>query len=129
MFDKEMWALITSARILGDPPLKIFLEDGELLRLCAVAAADVGQGQLVSDYIASEEVEKGYYAVPLSWFKEPVLGVSFEQKYLELRDAIPDFTTYFKNLCALHKRRLKFQLNPGTSATATNGTDCSSLST
>lgn len=109
MLDKEARTLINSVRILGDGPLSVVLNDDELLRLCAVIAVDLDQPQPVSDIASAEELSQGYYGTPLAWFKQPVTTFSsFEQMFLKLKHAIPDFSTYFKRLCELHKRRLKF---------------------
>lgn len=111
MLDKQARALINSVRVLGDGPLSVFLNDDELLRLCAVIAVDLDQQQLASDIVSAEELPQGYYGTSLAWFKQPVTTFSsFEQVFLKLKSAIPDFTTYFKGLCELHKRRLKFKL-------------------
>ena len=111
MLNKQTRSLVNSVRVLGDGPLSVYLNDDELLRLCAVIAVDLGEEKLVSDIATVEELAQGYYATPLAWFKQPVPVIfSFEHKFLELRDAIDDFITYFKGLCELHKRRLKFKL-------------------
>ena len=111
MLDKETRQLINKARILGDTGLSVFLEDSELLRLCAVCAIDLEQYQLVSDIATLDELENGYYGTGLEWFKLPVAHpLKFEEIFLSLKKNIPDFSTYFKTLCELHKRRRKFQL-------------------
>ena len=49
--------------------------------------------------------------MPLQWFQQPVSDtVIFEEIFFSLKQNIEDFATYFKVLCELHKRRLKFQL-------------------
>lgn len=109
--DKEMWQLINAARILGTGPFSVYLEDDELLRLCAVIAADLQLPQLVGALARQPELGNGYYAVPLEWFSQPVADmVRFPDVFARLRRAEPDFPTYFKGLSELHKRRQKFQL-------------------
>lgn len=110
MLDTETKQLINSARRLGGKGLPINLTDGELLRLCAVVAIDVGQEAQVRDIATPEEVGQGYYALPLSWFARPLINAPpLGEMILRLKDSIPDFLTYFKSLCAIHKRRLKFR--------------------
>ena len=125
MFDKETSQLITKARTLGSKELTVYLEDRTLIRLCAVVAADVERHDLVEQVAGADELAKGYYSTPLEWFDRPVRealpseglfsdlapeGVAFEGLFLALREEVEDFTTYFKNLCEVHKRRLKFKL-------------------
>ncbi|NEP42366.1 MAG: restriction endonuclease [Okeania sp. SIO2H7] len=110
MLDKETRQLINKARTLGSSGLSIFLEDSELLRLCAVAALDLNQPQLFNKIATIEEVTNGYYGMGLEWFQKPVSdSVSFEEIFYSLQQTIEDFATYFKVLCELHKRRLKFK--------------------
>lgn len=111
--DAETRALINKARTLGNstPSHSIYLDDSELLRLCAVVAVELGQGELVEDYVDVRQIGDGYYQIPLKWFKEPINpSVSLEGRFLELRGTLSDFATYFKLLSELHKRRIKFDL-------------------
>jgi hypothetical protein len=111
MLDKETRQLINKARTLGSTGLSVFLEDEELLRLCAVAAIDLDHSALVRAIATDEELANGYYGTPLEWFQQPVAkSPSFEETFLTLKQRIEDFATYFHGLCTLHKRRLKFKL-------------------
>jgi hypothetical protein len=111
VFDKESRQLLNRARVQGTGALSVELKDNELLRICAVVAADLNQLLLVSDITSGEELANGYYGVPLEWFSQPVSGtVNLIEKFLLLKQNIVDFATYFEKLCDLHKRRLKFKL-------------------
>jgi len=68
MLDKETRQLINKARTIGSTGLSVFLEDDELLRICAVAAIDLDRQQLVNNIATSAELGKGYYGTPLEWF-------------------------------------------------------------
>lgn len=108
-FDRETKQLVNAARTLGSKGITVYLEDAELLRLCAVIANDSGQGSLVARVCQPAELVKGYYGTPLEWFTTPVdQAVDFPTVFLSLRGKIEDFPTYFKCLCGLHKRRVKF---------------------
>lgn len=108
-FDSETKQLVTAARTLGNTGITVYLEDGELARLCAVVANDLGQTGLVAAVAGSSELSTGYYGTPLGWFQQPVgKDVDFPTLFLTLRERITDFQTYFKCLCGLHKRRVKF---------------------
>ncbi len=108
-FDRETKRLVNDARTLGNKGITVYLEDGELLRLCAVVANDLNNGELMKTVAKPEELVGGYYGTPLGWFLQPVdNSVDFQTVFLSLRDQITDFQTYFKCLCGLHKRRVKF---------------------
>lgn len=109
--DRELRQLINESRILGGGQLSFRLSDHELLRLCAVGAADLGRTDLVADFMAASDLPQNYYSVPTEWFLQPIAAsVSFENEFLILSEQIEDFPTYFKQLCMLHKRRRKFEL-------------------
>lgn len=108
-FDKETKQLVNAARTLGNKGITVYLEDWVLSRLCAVVANDLGQTGLVAAVTNPSELAKGYYGTPLEWFQQPVgKDVDFPPLFLSLREKITDFQTYFKCLCGLHKRRVKF---------------------
>lgn len=54
-----------------------------------------------------------YYRLPLAWFQTPQGGCPSASELVESLAACiahePDFSLYFANLAALHKRRLKYQ--------------------
>lgn len=108
-FDRETKQLVTAARTLGNKGITVYLEDGELLRLCAMVANDLDRPELLAAVATPDEVSNGYYGTPLDWFAQPVdPNVDFVTTFIALRDQIADFQTYFKCLCGLHKRRVKF---------------------
>lgn len=110
-FDKETKQLVNAARKLGGKGIPIYLEDPELIRVCAVVATDLGKASLVKAIDPSGELSKGYYGTALEWFTKPVASGSpdFPTLFLNLRKEIPDFATYFKCLCEIHKRRRKYE--------------------
>jgi hypothetical protein len=108
--DRESRQLLNKARNLGGKGPTIYLEDHELLRLCAIVAIDLDRQNIVSNFVAEEEASAEYYGIPLEWFHQPVdEEISLVDTYLLLKDNIPDFGTYFSKLCELHKRRVKFK--------------------
>ncbi len=124
MLDKETRQLINAARTLGSAGLSVYLEDHTLIRLCAVAATDLDRYDLVESVADKSELSRNYYNTPLEWFEQLVSealpseglstlapeGVTLEELFSTLTKEIADFATYFRNLCELHKRRLKFKL-------------------
>lgn len=108
-FDRETKRLVNASRTLGSGGHAVYLEDWELSRLCALVANDLGQTSLVAAVADPSELTKGYYGTSLDWFQRPVgEGIEFPELFLSLRERIADFQTYFRCLCGLHKRRLKF---------------------
>ncbi|MBN9119738.1 MAG: restriction endonuclease [Planctomycetes bacterium] len=109
-FDKETKQLVNAARKLGGKGIPIYLEDEELMRLCAVVATDLGKADLIKVVAAPDELSRGYYGTALDWFTKPVpAATKFVELFLNLRAQIEDFATYFKCLCELHKRRRKYE--------------------
>jgi hypothetical protein len=107
-FDKESKQILNAARTLGNGGISIYLEDHELVRLCMVIAADLGLTAAVHDELVSG-VSAGYYGLPLAWFGESVSSrTTLEGIFTTLDSAVLDFRTYFKGICELHKRRIKF---------------------
>ena len=104
MLDREDSQLVNHARVLGDKGLKIYLEDPELLRLCAIVAADLQQVHLITYFDDTEDLERGYYGFPNEWFKRPVHEkASFEYIFKHFKSSIQDFATYFKSLCEIRE--------------------------
>ncbi len=109
--DQRSRALINKARHLGGKGPTVNLEDHELLRLCAIVAIDLNQPSLAKDIVKDETISNGYYGLPLEWFTQPTpKSVDFVETFLQLRQEISDFETYFANLCEIHKHRVKFKL-------------------
>jgi hypothetical protein len=108
--DQQGKALINKARHLGGSGPTVNLENHELLRLCAIVAADLNQLHLIDESINNEDLSNGYYSMPLEWFNQPIPKASdFVGTFLLLKSKIEDFETYFANLCEIHKHRVKYK--------------------
>lgn len=111
IFDQQDRETISKARQLGGKGPRVYLEDNDLLRLCAIVAIDLNNPHLVSSIINGEDISKDYYGIPLQWFSQPVSRhVDLTETFLLLQQMIQDFKTYFANLCEIHKHRVKFKL-------------------
>lgn len=86
-----------------------YLEDIELSRLTAVILRDVGQAMPPEITSAFPAGAAGYYDLPLSWFQQIDTESDFVNLYLSCLQSVPDFDTYFKCLCEIHKRRRKYE--------------------
>lgn len=108
--DQRSKALITKSRQLGGKGPTVYLEDHELLRLCAIVASDLNQPLLVKNILGEVNLNTDYYGISLDWFTQPIPGrPDFVESFLLLRKEIKDFETYFTNLCDIHKHRVKFK--------------------
>ncbi|NJP06442.1 MAG: restriction endonuclease [Chloroflexaceae bacterium] len=104
---------LSAARVLGKTQaLPIYLEDSELIRLISVILSDVNNQALIPYVLQLPSSADGdYYHTPLEWFLEPYeKNIDFVDLYLRCVNQIPDFETYFENLCELHKRRRKYEM-------------------
>jgi len=111
IFDQKDRETISKARQLGGKGPRVYLENNELLRLCAIVAIDLDQPNLVSSITNSEDIPRDYYGISLEWFSKPVSrSVDLVETFLLLKHNIRDFETYFANLCEIHKHRVKFKL-------------------
>lgn len=107
----EQQKRLSDARILGQATaLPIFLSDFELVKLAAVILSDTSHGIAGID-IPSLPVDSAgdYYRIPLAWFQEGQAATDFVSIYLRCVAEVPDFDTYLTCLCALHKRRRKYE--------------------
>lgn len=108
--DQRSKMLINKARNLGGKGPTVSLEDNELLRLCSIVAYDLEQTVVIKKLAEGTDVSNGYYGVPLEWFNQPIAkNTDFIETYIELKETIQDFETYFANLCEIHKHRIKFK--------------------
>ncbi len=105
--EKELCIAINAARTLG----KIRLTDAQLYALCLVILSDLGRRDLITGKSAPTELLGGdYFSIPIKEFEiELPEDFNFETEFKLFARNVPDFISYFKCLCELHKRRLKFQ--------------------
>jgi hypothetical protein len=76
-----------------------------------VIVSDVRNSDLATAVPSLPEVSDGdYYKIPLSWFSNASSDIDFGALYLRCVESVPDFDTYFENLCELHKRRRKYEM-------------------
>ena len=100
--------LINKARVLGGE-VGLLLDDAELKHLVEVILTDLDQRQLRDELGLQASAE--YFTRPISSFEnETSESGDFEHLYLVCANKVPDFRTYFKCLCEIHKRRRKYSL-------------------
>jgi hypothetical protein len=130
--DLEQFTLINRARVLGETTaIPIILDDVELSKVASVVLLDNNRADLIPEHLKSSSItsfsdaggehcefslkwfeEPGrqidYYDIPLGWFEAPGRPIDFTELFLTCTREIRDFSTYFKCLCELHKRRKKY---------------------
>lgn len=108
--DRESRQLLNRARNLGGKGPAVYLDDHELLRLCAIVAIDLDRLELAAAITTGEIILADYFGISLEWFIQPLNNqVTLIDIFLLLKQEIEDFETYFGKLCELHKRRVKFK--------------------
>jgi hypothetical protein len=106
----EQQQLVNKARILASGSLPVYLDDNELLRLVAVIHRDVGHASPITAEVDFPADAPSYYDLPLSWFRKPASGFpDFYGEFIQSSQKVLDFATYFKCLCSIHKRRVKYE--------------------
>ncbi len=104
----EQKKLITKERQLK--PVR--MSDRELIRLLSVLFHDLGRDDLVLDWAKVPSDYHGYYHLALSWFTSDDQRPN--EKLAELFskgvNEIENFETVFSCLCAVHRRRRKYDI-------------------
>lgn len=110
--DLEQRQLLSKAKLLGaGTALPILLSDGELLKLLCVILQDISRSDLIPANVhPNGDGSWEYYDFPIEWFAREAQGTEFLPLYELCLQQIPDFQTYFKCVCELHKRRRKYEM-------------------
>lgn len=105
----EQSQLISRVRTMGAATaISIFLEDSELATLTAIILNDVERRELIPSNIQLPP-DANYYNLPIEWFTQELEGIDFIPIFLHSLQNVPDFDTYLKCLCEIHKRRRKYE--------------------
>ena len=111
----EIKKLFSTARILGNGDDRVTLSENELFCLLAQCCSDLSMPAAVSQLppLSVLPPSSDYYRLPLAWFQSAQAGCPSASALVESLAACvahePDFSLYFANLAALHKRRRKYQ--------------------
>ena len=106
--NKELQATITKSRILASG-MPVYLEDGELFAIISIILKDLGRegSQQDAGLTPNFGSETSYFFIDRSQFSA-TCQMELHDLISKLDSEIPDFLTYFKCLCEIHKRRRKF---------------------
>lgn len=105
--------LYNKALTLGTGSDKIQLDRSEVFSLLHIALGDLGwdHSKFKLESIEGGVPDGGYFSIDFNWFQGHEIQIVTD--LLEVFDGIvnydSDFGLYFLNLCALHKRRFKYQ--------------------
>ncbi|MEP0365717.1 MAG: hypothetical protein ABJN36_09545 [Cyclobacteriaceae bacterium] len=105
--------LFSKCIILGTGTDKIVLDESQVFSLIHIAIQDIGWKS--SDFnipdLSNSIPSNNYFEIPLDWYSTN--NVLSKVELLEVLQSLvefdSDFGLYFKNLCELHKRRIKYQ--------------------
>ena len=105
--------LLSECKVHGSGNAQIILTDSELYALFCISLRDLGWD---FNAIRIEDVEKpddDYFKIPMKWFNELQLSPVTPKILLDIFERAyainEDFGLFIKNLCALHRRRVKYQ--------------------
>ncbi len=105
--------LLSECKVHGSGNAQIILTDSELYALLCISLRDLGWD---FNAIRIEDVEKpdnDYFKIPMKWFNELQLSPVTPKILLDIFERAyainEDFGLFIKNLCALHRRRVKYQ--------------------
>ena len=104
--------LYTKCKMHGTGEAQVILDDGELYSLCFLAFRDLGWKLSMPSSFSVPFADEAYYEIPLNQFNGDWGKTITPEDLLELLDAgkqrHDDFVLYIENLCALHRRRVKY---------------------
>jgi hypothetical protein len=112
MISKFIQNFYAKTKMHGTGDAQVVLTDAELYALIIIALTDLNWIEEKLHTVDIALPSKNYYAIPLEWFEEINITITPDNIQETLSKAIDqsqDFFVYFENLCALHRRRVKFQ--------------------
>lgn len=105
--------LYTKSVILGTGSDKIILDNSQVFSLFHIALSELNWSVTEFDLeaLSVQQPSENYFEIPFEWFSNQTAPETDE--LLEILEKLiskdSDFGLYFSNLCALHKRRIKYQ--------------------
>lgn len=105
--------LLTQCKIHGSGEAQVILSDAELYALICLSANDLGWQVAEMGLEQLDIPEENYYKIPINWFSSlQIYNVTPSILLKALTDAChlhDDYNLYIQNLCALHRRRVKYR--------------------
>ena len=104
--------LYAKCKMHGNGEAQVILSDSELYALIVLAFHDLGWENRCFHCLDIAFPADNYYAIPMKWFESVGFAISPEQILTTLEKGKKykeDFILYIDNLCALHRRRVKYR--------------------
>ena len=104
--------LLSKCKIHGTGDAQVIISDSELYVLLSISMRDLNW-PLAEFGLSDIEIPNDYYQIPIKWFSTSEIPHANPKVLLHALDNAvgkhPDFALYIQNLCALHRRRVKYQ--------------------
>ena len=105
--------LLSKCRVHGTGDAQVIISDSELYVLLSISICDLKWNSSELGLPDIEIPNRDYYQIPIKWFSESVVPCANSDLLLQVLDSAvrkhPDFALYIQNLCALHRRRVKYR--------------------
>ena len=104
--------LLSKCKIHGTGDAQVVISDSELYVLLSISLRDLNWPPAELG-LSDIEIPNDYYQIPIKWFSTSEIPHADSEVLLHALDNAvgkhPDFALYIQNLCALHRRRVKYQ--------------------
>lgn len=105
--------LLSECKVHGSGKAQVTLEDSEIYALFCIGLGDLGWDFNAIEVEGIEKPDDDYFKIPIKWFNELQLSHVTPKILLDVLERAcainEDFGLYIRNLCALHRRRVKYQ--------------------
>lgn len=105
--------LLSKCKVHGTGDAQVIISDSELYILLSISMCDLKWNSSELGLPDIEIPDQDYYQVPIKWFSESKTPYANSALLLQVLDNAvrkhPDFALYIQNLCALHRRRVKYR--------------------
>ena len=105
--------LLSKCKVHGTGDAQVILSDCELYVLLSIGMWDLKWNSSELGLSDIEIPSQDYYQIPIKWFSESEIPYANSGLLLQVLDNAvrkhSDFALYIQNLCALHRRRVKYR--------------------
>ena len=113
MTDTSIRHLLSKCKVHGTGDAQVILSDSELYALLLISMWDLKWNSADLGLSNIEIPDRDYYQIPIKWFSTSEISHAKSSLLLQVLDNAvkkhPDFALYIQNLCALHRRRVKYR--------------------
>ena len=105
--------LLSKCKVHGKEDAQVMLSDSELYVLLSISVRDLKWNSSELGLSDIEIPNQDYYQIPIQWFSASEIPYANSGLLSQVLDNAvrkhPDFALYIQNLCALHRRRVKYR--------------------